>query len=186
MASVRRINKTFSITEFEILFKEQHALLCKTALQYVRDPQTAEDIVHEVFLKLWENRDTVNIHTSIKSFVFRSVKNRSIDYLRKRYLETTGDSDDCDIAYPGQNDPAEILYEKEINDKLQVVLETLPERCYAIFSMKRFGNLSYKEIADKLGISVKTVENQMTIAIKKIKASMIDYLPPLILIMLFI
>jgi RNA polymerase sigma-70 factor (ECF subfamily) len=154
---------------FERLFKELYTPLCRYCLQFLRRTDLAEEIVQEQFIVLWEKRNEINITTSYKAYLYKSVKNRSLDYLKSKFAKLTFESEEESIHIPFDTNPFEQAHQKELEKMIEKAIESLPQKCYAIFSMSRFGELSNKEIANQLNISEKTVENQITIAIKKVK-----------------
>ncbi|HOK25178.1 MAG TPA: RNA polymerase sigma-70 factor [Bacteroidales bacterium] len=165
---IRRIREG-DIKEFETLFRSSYISLVKYAGTLVKDRDTAEEIVQDLFVKIWNERKNLNIKSSLTGYLFRSVHNRCLHHLQhlkvvekhaERIYETnTGIADEAD---------GEINL-KELEDKIARVLEKLPERCCKIFCMNRFEGLKYKEIAEKLSISVKTVEACMGKALKELR-----------------
>ena len=161
---------TINRNNFEFIFRELYPALCKYCIQFMRKPELAEDIVQEVFADVWEKRHELKIVTSVKAYLFKAVKNRSIDFLQSKFARITFDDETTIKNLPGKNDPHEDLEYAELEVIIWVALSELPEKCYIIFSMSRYGNYTNKEIAGILNISTKTVENQITIAIKKVRA----------------
>ena len=168
-------------SELKNIFYFNFNVLCHYAESIIKDKSYAEDIVIECFEKFWEDRDRINIKENIRSYLFRSVHNRSVDYLRqrKRYYEieiekaaeltTLKESS----AYFDATDPLEI---KELEKKIEDAIDELPDACKTIFLLNRKQGLKYKEIADQLDLSVNTVEVQMGRALKKLKLSLSEYL----------
>ena len=159
---------------FEGLFKEFFRPLTAYAFRIVRDQPVAENIVQDVFLKLWRNRHEVIITTSIEHYLFRSVRNHSLNHLdkvrvRSEYLkmelERESENDDYQAYFP----------EIGLLNKIEVAINALPEKRQAIFRLAREEGLKYREIADKLNLSVKTVEAQMTLALRQLRDSLKDY-----------
>ena len=161
----------FLDSNFTKLFNDLYSPLCRYCISLVGDKEMAEDIVQEQFIYIWDKRERLGISSSIRSYLFTAVKHRSINYLRKQFLRN---SDFCTENFSENEligtlpDPANILENKELGEILDQALTNLPEKCRIIFTMKKIGELTNKEIALKLKISVKTVENQMTIAFKKL------------------
>jgi RNA polymerase sigma-70 factor, ECF subfamily len=160
---------------FKKLFNEYAAVLCKYSIRFVRDSDLAEDIVKEVFITLWEKRNSISIQLSLKSYLYTSVKNRSIDYLRSRIAKIRFEKDELlnDLIEPV--DFPTVLEEKEFSEMITKAVEQLPEMCGIIFSMRRFGDFTNKQISEELHISVKTVENHISKAIKKLRPILANY-----------
>jgi RNA polymerase sigma-70 factor, ECF subfamily len=161
---------------FEKLFKDLYPVLCKFCIRFVRKAEIAEEIVQEQFINLWKKKDELNIHTSLKSYIYTAVKNRSIDYLRSKFSKLVFVPEEFSHGLVENSDPQKLLEEKEISFIVTEAVNELPEKCYMVFSLSRFADLSNREIAEKLNISEKTVENQITIAIRKIKAHIKNHL----------
>jgi RNA polymerase sigma-70 factor, ECF subfamily len=155
---------------FKQIFDELYIKLCRHSLQFVRIASISEEIVQELFIYLWEHRDSINIKTSYKSYLYAAVKNKSIDYLRSKYANLQFVSEDHINNLTDRYNSQSHLEEEDLNKILNQAFEELPEKCYIVFSMSRFGDFSNKQIAEQLNISEKTVENQITIALKKIRA----------------
>jgi len=161
----------FDNHKFNSLFDALYTPLCRYSLKYVTNKDAAEDIVQDLFVYIWENRERLATISSIESYAYTAIKNRSLSYLQKNF--TTGKISGYNQAtetgfiseLPG---PEELLDSKELEAILEQALEALPLQCRTIFTMKRFGEFSNEEVAEKLHISVKTVENQMTIALRKL------------------
>lgn len=176
---------TITITEFEDLFKSQYAELCGYANKYLQDIDAAEETVQAFFVKFWENRETVNIKTSQRSYLFTSIKNSCLN--RIKHLKVR---EDYKIINKRERELSNYSVDEEIeaselDQKIRSSIALLPEGRKRIFIMSRYEGLKYKEIAEKLKISVKTVENQMGSAIKYLKSELSDYLVTLVLIFNF-
>jgi RNA polymerase sigma-70 factor, ECF subfamily len=162
---------------FESLFKLHYAHLCAYAHNFLKDVEAAEEVVQEVLFKLWVNRETIDIDTSLQSYLFRAVRNTCLNHLKhntirnnyKVYAERQ-----MEMQQHGHTDE---LIVSELEQKIRQTIEAMPLERRKIFIMSRYDNLKYKEIADKLGISVKTVENQMGSALKFLRDELKDYLP---------
>jgi RNA polymerase sigma-70 factor, ECF subfamily len=168
-------NVKLDTAAFESLFYELYPLLCRYSLQFVRNAEIAEEIVQEQFIHFWEKHDDIQIHTSYSAYLYRSVRNRSIDYLKSTYAKIQFVDEEMSYPVEDASNPLQIIIEKESEFLINRAIESLPEKCFLIFSLSRYGELSHKEISEKLSISEKTVENQITIAIKKIKSFMQKY-----------
>ena len=160
---------------FRQLFDKLYDGLCRYSIQFVRVPQIAEDIVQNLFIYLWEKRKEIDIHTSYSSYLHKAVKNRSIEYLRSKFARIDFVQTDASQFLPEYSNPQIKLEEEELETIIAKVVNDLPEKCYIIFSMSRFGDLTHKQIAEKLNISVKTVEAQLTKALKRIRVAVENY-----------
>lgn len=162
-------------TSFEQLFKTHYNALHAYAQVILKDEDLAEEIVQGMFLKFWEKRESLQIQ-SIKAYLYRCVYNDSINYLKQektksKYQEFTLHSMNT------EHEPAAAKVElTELQQHLRAALNQLPEQCRTIFQMSRFDELKYREIADHLGLSIKTVENQMGKALKILRLKLADFL----------
>ncbi len=173
---------------FEILFRTYYKRLCAYAASFVSQNDIAEDIVTEVFLKLWEKRGSIAITISISSYLFQSVKNSCINYLtreksRKQMVsENEINLFNIKIQYQlSDKYPLSDIIGHELEEKIKNEIEKLPEQCSQIFYLSRFEELSHRQIAEKLGISENTVKVQIYRALIKLRKGLKDYLPIIII-----
>jgi RNA polymerase sigma-70 factor, Bacteroides expansion family 1 len=161
---------------FEQMFKAHYKELHSYANVMLRDEDTAEEIVQSMFLKFWEKRELLNVQTSIKAYLYKCVYNDSLNYLKHQKVKTKYQ----DFAAYTMNDHHEAASSRveltELQYKLQEVLNELPEHCRTIFQMSRFEELKYREIAEQLDLSIKTVENQMGKALKILRLKLADFI----------
>jgi RNA polymerase sigma-70 factor (ECF subfamily) len=165
---------------FDFFFNYYYPGLCVYAQKMISIPeQEAKDLVQDVFLKFWNDREKTDIQFSIRSYLFVSVKNKCFDFLRKksRSLKVQEISNQHDIS----DESFETYVLSELESLFNKSLEKLPERCREVFELSRFHGLKNREIAAKLNLSEKTVENQMTKALHILKEDLKDYLPLLAL-----
>ncbi len=143
----------------------------------------AEEMVQNVFFKLWKNRETIDVQTSLTAYLYRSVYNESLNHIRHRKVK---DEYRAHAARTGghTDDAADSLKHKELREQLHKAMNELPEQCRVIFQMSRFEELRYMEIAGRLGISVKTVENQMGKALRILREKLSAFLPSLFLLLM--
>lgn len=182
-----RHSDPFENKKFNNLFNEFYSPLCRFSMKFVMDKNAAEDIVQDLFLYLWENWEKMADIASIKSYAYTAVKNRSLSYLKKQFVgEITENAEYTkeSVTDGVLRSPQELIECKELEAILEKALESLPLKCRAIFTMKRFGELSNKEVAENLQISVKTVEAQMTIAIRKLTSFISDHWELILLILI--
>ncbi len=171
---IRKIRKG-DIDAFENIFHRFYSGLCSYAESLVNQGEVAEEVVQDVFYNIWKNRENLRINRSIQSYLYRSVYNQSMMFLRKmrrEYFLEEGVSIENDPLTP---DPAQLLQLNEVSELISSTLKELPERTREIFRLNRQEGLKYKEIADKLSISVKTVEANMGKALKALRRSLEKY-----------
>lgn len=168
-----------SETAFEQVFKSQFKSLHAYACTILKEEAMAEEMVQQVFFKLWEKRAQVNIQQSVNAYLYRSVYNECLNYLKHQKVKKAHQSHTLYTSGNASDQGARKLVAKELEAKIADALNQLPEQCRTIFQMSRFEELKYREIADKLNLSVKTVENQMGKALKIMRMQLIEYLPAL-------
>lgn len=164
---------------FEELHKRYYVFLCLIAEHIVRNHNDAEEIVSDVFVRLWTIREKTGIISSLKGYLIKAVHNTSLNYIeqnkRRFYLtDRLNDSDRRLLAWDSDY-PLGRLYEDEIIKILREGLDKLPDGCREIFLLSRKNDMKYNEIADKLGISVNTVKTQMKIALSRLHEDLKDY-----------
>jgi RNA polymerase sigma-70 factor (ECF subfamily) len=155
--------------QFESLFRSSYVSLVKYAKTIIKDHDTAEEIVQDLFFRLWQDKENLKIESSLTGYLFRAVHNRCLHFIEhSRVIARHAE----EISYnqsENQESPSDILNYKELQDKIARIIEKLPERCGKIFTMSRFEGLKYNEIAKKLSVSVKTVEANMGRALKEFR-----------------
>lgn len=166
---------------FKVLFFDFFPTLCVFAHRYIEDWSTCEDIVQETFLKIWKSRKAIEINTSSRNFLVTSVRNLCIDHLRKQDSASIWQEREL---MRNRIDSTEDLYSHiELEEMLTEALSKLPDSVREIFELNRFEGKTYKEIAEQKNISIKTVEAQMTKALKTLRIELKDYLPILVLLL---
>jgi len=178
------ISQTFNKQNYEQIFRQHYSELCSYAVNFIEDLDDAEEIVQEIFVKMWENRNEINITDSLRSYLFRSIRNACLN--KKKHIkirETYKEHNERELE---QNfvDLNNILDASELEIKIRNAIDKLPTERRKIFIMSRYDELKYKEIAEKLNISIKTVENQMGSALKFLRTELIEYITIFILIFL--
>lgn len=155
------------IQSFRSYYDAYYEQLCRFLNLYTQDVAVIEDVVQDVFLRLWENKDCIEI-TYIKTYLFRAAKNKILNYFRdeenKHYLLEKWFNQQLEEKKHRECFDLDIL-----TKTLNKAINQLPERCKEIFLLSRRDELSYKQIAERLGISIKTVETQISIALKRIR-----------------
>ncbi len=171
-------------TNFEQLFKEHFKGLYAYAITIIKDEMMAEEIVQQVFCKIWEKREQLEIHTSAKAYLYKTVYHDSLNYLKhKKVMAAYAMHAIRQSDKETENASGKVLA-GELNEHIRTALNELPEQCRTIFQMSRFEGLKYQEIADELSLSVKTIENQMGKALKLMRIKLAEFLPLFILLLL--
>ncbi len=162
---------------FELFFRKFYVRLCNFANKFLNNPEEAREVVQEVFCRLWERRELINPEDSLKSFIFKIIQNQSINILRKRKVESRY-TEIYKLVYCEHFDfsPHESLLAKELEDSIAIAIGDLPTECRKIFELSRNEGLKYKEIAETLHISIKTVESQMSKALRNLRIDLSDYI----------
>jgi len=158
-----------TIIRIKELFNNYHALLCNVANNMVNDRAAAEDIVQDVFMNLWRKRNEVDWTAPMKGYVYRATTNGALNWLDKNKRSVSFDETIGEQTASVSNDVEGKIDEKELQAKIKESIERLPAKCKAIFVLNRYEGLKYKQIAEHLEISVKTVENQISIALDRLR-----------------
>jgi RNA polymerase sigma-70 factor (family 1) len=152
---------------FEALFREHYSTLANYAFSLLKNREDAEDVVQDVFVKLWQNSPAVVTTPQVKFYLFTSTKNSCISLLRKQSGKYFVPANEVSLSGAAHDEPPE-----EGTDLLSIAekaISALPPQCQVIFRMSRLGKMTYQEIADEMGISVKTVENQVGKALRMMR-----------------
>lgn len=152
---------------FEEIFNEYYDSLCSYLNAFTQDQDTIQEIVQEVFIKLWKNRENYQI-SDIKHYLFRATRNQALNHFRNIKAESHKLEEWVEYKKKSKEGRERIDIEKNL-DLMQKAIETLPPKCREILILCKLSGWSYNEVAKHLNISTKTVENQMGIAIKKLK-----------------
>lgn len=160
--------------QFEETFRNNYKALVVYAWKLVKRQDIAEDIVQQIFVNVWENIERMDVEKGVVSYLYQSTRNRCLNYLQSSYnISTVHVDTPSDTRFV----PAEkILEEKELSGRIKAALNELPEKCREVFLLSRERQLTYKEIASLLDISIKTVENQMGKALKHLYSRLGSYL----------
>jgi len=155
------------VEAFNEIYNRYASVMFGSAYNILRDKHTCMDLVQEVFEWFWAHRDKLVV-TNCKAYLITAVKFKTSNYIRNNKVPRKFFDELSDLEITGDNEEA-LLEVKQLMDFIRNCSETLPSRCREIFQLSRYEQLSHKEIALRLGVSEKTVENQMTIALKKLK-----------------
>lgn len=167
----------------ELIYKKYYIGLYYHAKKIVRNETVAKDIVQDSFLKIWENKTSITIDTSLSSYLYKLVSNNSLNWLKRsqvieKHLNYQKEQIEIATSYfsttteHGQS----ILIAKEFGQQIGEAIQNLPEKCRAIFKLSRFEDLKNKEIAAQLNISINTVQTQISVALKKLRNELAEYL----------
>lgn len=165
---------------FEALFRTHYSGLASFAIRYVEDRETAEEIVQEMFSSLWSKASEIRIKTSVKSYLYGAVRNACLNHLKHQKVRQSYAEEQKWTSY---QDTTNFLELDELQSRIADALDKLPARCREIFELNRFDGKRYKEIAEYLQLSLKTVENQMGKALSILREELKDYLPLLWLLL---
>lgn len=172
---IDNINKG-DLSVFRWLYTQYYAVLCVYAKRFTHDKEIAEEVVQDVFLKLWEQHGRFTITDSVKAYLFASVRNRCLDHLKHlqivhRYTEyyTHLLREAEDLYLFSQESGESVMIANEFEKSVFDAIESLPEQCHRIFTMSRFEGLRHQDIAEKLGVTLNTVQKQMSIALDKLR-----------------
>jgi RNA polymerase sigma-70 factor (ECF subfamily) len=162
---------------FEFVFKSYYPALCAYAYDLLKLEDEAEEIVQEVLIKFWELRDQIEISTSIKAYLYRSVHNQCLNFIRhSKVLKSLSDKFSEEIIHSFEltlnteaEFPLDYYFYEGIEKDIQNSIHDLPDQCRRIFQMSRFERLRHEQIAEILGISVNTVKTQISRALEKLR-----------------
>lgn len=167
---------------FKSIFQEYYQPLCHLSMQYLEDQEEARGVVQEAFVKLWEIRQNLDPDSNIRNFLFTLVKNNCLNLLKRRQIMLRHHEKirRLEMHYRLESltrmgdDYLEI---EELKQRIDLAIRKLPEHCRVVFEMSRFEDLKNREIAEKLGVTQKTVEAHLTKALKILRKDLKDYLP---------
>ncbi|MDX1943327.1 MAG: RNA polymerase sigma-70 factor [Saprospiraceae bacterium] len=159
-----------------VLFHQHHPMVCSVIHRFIQDHGTVEDLAQEVFVRFWEKREQIQINSSLQAYLRRMAINEALGYLRRnKHLhdeEVTPQL--ADSNYDGSAE--EHYLHNELEHSIRAAIDTLPPKCRTVFQLSRFEEMTYQEIADQMGISIKTVENQMGKALRILREKLKGYL----------
>lgn len=155
------------------IFDRHYPLLLSDIYRLIPDESTCQDLAQELFVDLWNKREQLDIHTSLRAYLRRAAVNKSLNYIKatRRFLLDNAE----DLGHLPDHSESDIQkreHQDTLEDALHQAIDALPEKCRLVFNLSRFEQLSHREIAEKLGISVKTIENQITKAMKMLRDAM--------------
>lgn len=168
------------LNKFEQLFKELFKPLCNFSQKYMRDLDESKNLVHEVFVTVWEKFDTLPADSNYRSYLYTAVRNKCLNAIRDKKKTVTLD------AVPEHDfiESDTSLESLELGREIEIGIELLPEKCRMVFELSRMEGLKYEQIAQKMGISVKTVEAQMSKALSILREHLREFITLLILFLI--
>ncbi len=169
---------------FDFVFHYYYSGLCAFCEHLTKNHDTAEDIVQELFINLWVKHHQIRINTSLKSYLFTSVKNRSLDFLKKEQMKVRKITKIAEESEPDENLSSLWFAEAELRVIVERSLQKLPPRCREVFELSRMKGMKNQDIAEKLHLSKRTVELQVSNALKLLRTEMAAFLPLHVLMML--
>jgi RNA polymerase sigma-70 factor (ECF subfamily) len=165
---------------FETIFRSYYERLCAYANTILKDPDEAEEMVQQTFTVLWEKRETIEVQSSVKAYLYKAVYNSSLNRIKhqkvkqahREYYEYQGE----ELDYSPDNQ----MVGKELQLQINQAVEQMPDQCRKVFELSRFENLTYAEIAEQMNLSIKTVEKHKMKALQILRENLKDYLPLLL------
>ena len=155
---------------FQETFYKHYEPLCKYAFTLVKESHSCEDIVQEIFLKVWEKKQNLIGSEELTWYLYTAVRNNSLSFLEKKQKTVLGEVNGQEITEMPEERFTPITKEADFDTLLNNALDHLPPKCREVFVLSRVSDMTYKQISDSLGISIKTVENQMGKALKILRA----------------
>jgi RNA polymerase sigma-70 factor (ECF subfamily) len=172
---------------FERLFKDYFKSLHAYAYTFLKDDEQAEEVVQNVFCRVWEKRDQLKTDGSIKAYLYRAVHNESLNYLKHQKVRAGFGvyyADEMEQNAGGDEPASKKLMAAELQRHIEKAMSELPEQCRIIFQLSRFEQLKYQQIADQMGLSIKTIENQMGKALRVMRQKLAEFLPIILLLLI--
>ncbi len=158
------------------IFDRHYPLLLTDIYRLIPDESTCQDLAQELFVDLWNKRASLDIHTSLRAYLRRAAVNKSLNHIKASRRIAFDDADDLGhLPDTTASDTHKRETQETLEDALHDAINQLPEKCRVVFNLSRFEQLSHREIAEKLGISVKTIENQITKAMKMLRDAMANH-----------
>ncbi len=167
------------LNKFEEIFKGLFKPLCSFAMKFTGDLDSAKNLVHEVFIQVWEKFDSLPDDINYKSYCYTAVRNKCLNHIRDRKKFVMIEN----VAEHRFTEINSSLETSELAQKIEAAIASLPEKCRMVFELSRIEGLKYAEIAEKMNISIKTVETQMSKALTVLKEHLADFLAVIIFLL---
>ena len=164
-----------NIFAYRHLFDHHFSDLCNFLLIYLHRKELSEEIALDIFTYIWEKRESIQIKATFKSFLFAAAKNKAITLYRKEHQKMFSQIESSDLPLSNETDAQFLMENNELRDLIEKAILKLPEKSRQVYQMAWEENLSYNEIAEQLGLSPKTVENHIGIALRKLRETLRPY-----------
>ncbi len=161
---------------FEEFFRLYYALLCNFAFQFLKEKEASEEVVQEVFFKIWDRRESIEITGSEKSYLFSAIRNACLNQIKHVNIREKYKEHNQEAIESSERKEDDFVVQQELAEKINQSIAALPEQRQIIFRLSREEGLKYKEIAAKMNLSVKTIEAQMGKALKFLRTELAEYL----------
>jgi len=158
----------------DLLFRKHYSDLCRRVLRLVKVPEVSEDIAQEVFLDLWRKRERLQVRVSLGAYLVQAARNKALNHLRDHRMDRQSE-EITDRQWLVEARALSQLQANDLQERIDALLDRLPERCRLVFVLSRFEELTNKEIAREMGITEKTVENQMNKALRLLRKGLAAY-----------
>jgi len=155
----------------DVLFRRHYSFICRTVYRILKDNNLAEDIAQEVFFGIWKKREQLNISTSVQAYLKRAAINKSLNFIRDQKVKFD-DEEKMPVLTSRQSSTQQQLEADDLQKMIDQAIDALPEKCRLVFTLSRFEEMTYQEIATELNISIKTVENQISKALKYLRVAL--------------
>ncbi|MFK7981422.1 MAG: RNA polymerase sigma-70 factor [Saprospiraceae bacterium] len=160
----------------DLIFRKYYSFLCKSVYRIIPDTQITEDLAQEVFYEVWRKREQLKINTSLKAYLKRAALNKALNYIRDQKIDFRNAPAKEELISK-QDSIVQELAANNLQQEIDAAIDNLPERCRLVFVLSRFEEMSYRQIAEQLNISMKTVENQISKALKSLRIALAEHLP---------
>ncbi|MFT6336251.1 MAG: RNA polymerase sigma-70 factor (ECF subfamily) [Halioglobus sp.] len=156
------------------LYSAYYRYVCTVVYKMIGDGSIAEDISQEVFIEVWKRRESLDVKTSLKGYLRMIAVNKTLNHIRTKKMDF--EQEDAILQVPStENSTQKKLEAEDLQNAINIAVDDLPERCRIIFGLSRYEEQTYREISEQLGISIKTVENQISKALKLVRKAVLDY-----------
>ena len=158
----------------KVLYDEYYNYICSVVYKMIGDGTLSEDIAQEVFVEVWKRRESLDVNLSLRGYLRRVAVNKTLNYIRSQKMDF--EEEDAVLQVPStENSTQKVMEAADLQKVINDSIDSLPDKCRVVFGLSRFEELSYKEISAELGISVKTVENQISKALKLVRKAVLEY-----------